>query len=97
MKKNHLILLALITILFNGCNEQEKLFVYPKLTAITTKTKALTSREIKYTVHKDGNVSLSLRDARWFTAKLHRCSKNNKKLTIANNAMVKQINLVNKH
>ena len=96
MKKNHLALLAVTLILFNGCSEQEKLFVYPKLTAITTDTKKLTNREIKYTIKEDGNVSVSLRDARWFTAKLRRCARNNQKLTIANNAMVKQINLVNR-
>jgi len=96
MKKNHLVLLVLITLFFNSCSEQEKLFISPKLTAIIPKTKELTSREIKYTIRKDGNVTLPLRYARWVTAKLHRCAKNNKKLTIANKAMIEQINLVNR-
>jgi len=95
MKKLYLLPWVLILIFLNSCANQEKLFVSPKLTAIKVDTKESESREITYTIKEDGNVTLLLDDARFITKKLNLCNKDRQKLTIANNAMVKQINLIN--
>ena len=95
MKK--LLMLALIATLFSGC--AKKIYVKPKLFAIDAKTKKLPTRKINFEViEADDNVTaivksvlIPLRDARWITAKLNRCVKNNKKLEVANEAWNEQI------
>ncbi|MFK5975354.1 MAG: hypothetical protein QM493_02490 [Sulfurovum sp.] len=97
MKKNHLILLVLILTLLSSCANKKKLFVSPKLTAIEVDIKkSKKSREITYTIKEDGNVTLPLDDARWITAKLNLCTKDRRKLKIANDGMTRQIQLVNR-
>ena len=93
MLKN-LVVLALIVLFFNGCSKDR--YIVPKLTLIDPKTKSLPSRELEYTITKDGNVTMRLRDAKWIVAKLNRCVRNNKKLEVANRGLNEQIRINNR-
>ena len=83
-----LIILVLILILFSGCTHT---YITPKLIEIDPKTKSLPKRAIKYTITEDGNVTIKIKDAKWIVGKLNRCTKNSKKLRIANKALNSQI------
>lgn len=83
-----LTLSALTLLFFNGCNKE---YARPKLTEISPKTKKLPKRAIRYTINKDGTVTLKIREAKWILGKLNRATKNSKILKIANKALNEEI------
>ena len=85
--------LVCITILFSACTRVVN--TSPRLNPVYVKIDKLTDCNTTYTVHKDGNVTLPLRDAECIASKLDTCIKDRKKLHIANVALNAQILLAN--
>ena len=82
--------LVFITILFSACGR-----ITPKLNPIYVQLEELTDCNTTYTVSEEGNVTLSLTDAKCITNKLSTSLKDREKLHIANIALNAQIFLSN--
>ena len=93
MKKTTALVLITLLFSFTGCAKKHTLT--PKLKTINANTDKLHNCNTTYTIEKDGNVTIPLKDAKCIISKLKKCQKNTKKLIVANTALNAQIYLLN--